>query len=96
MLSDMHTSLACVCWPQADFFKLMAMPLFTAFVVAFPGCQPLLDGMMANFIHWCTMEDVCLTPARPSVSLPCALTQQGSLVQVSPGAGSTRLKPATP
>ncbi|CAL8464523.1 g4058 [Coccomyxa elongata] len=81
---------------QSDFFKLMAMPLFTAFVVAFPGCQPLLDGMMANFIHWCTMEDVCLTPARPSVSLPCALNQQGSPVLLSPGAGPTRLKPATP
>lgn len=74
----------------------MAMPLFTAFVVAFPGCQPLLDGMMANFIHWCTMEDVCLTPARPSMSLPCGIHQQGAPVQVSPEKGPTRLRPVTP
>ncbi|BDA49607.1 probable cAMP-specific 3',5'-cyclic phosphodiesterase 4C at C-terminar half [Coccomyxa sp. Obi] len=92
----MDRSLPGVSTCQADFFKLMAMPLFTAFVVAFPGCEPLLDGMMANFIHWYTMEDVCLIPARPSVSLPCALNQQGSPGQISPGAGFTRLKPATP
>lgn len=75
-----------------DFFKLMAMPLFTAFVVAFPGCQPLLDGMMGNFLHWSSLEEVCLTPGRQTVSLPSVSVQQGSPVLIS----ATRLKPATP
>lgn len=48
-------SLACVL--QVGFFKLIAIPMLAPFVLTFPGCQPLLDGLMANYAAWCTTEE---------------------------------------
>ena len=46
-------------WPvlQVGFFKLIAIPMLAPFVLTFPGCQPLLDGLMANYAAWCTAEE---------------------------------------
>ena len=38
--SDTRSGL---CFLQVGFFKMIALPLFTAWCKAFPECQPLLD-----------------------------------------------------
>ena len=42
---------------QVGFFKLIAIPMLAPFVLTFPGCQPLLDGVMANYAAWCNAEE---------------------------------------
>lgn len=44
---------ACCCWcVQLGFFSIVGMPLFKAMTDLFDGCQPLLDGVLANFRAW--------------------------------------------
>jgi hypothetical protein len=68
------------------FFKLMAMPMLTPFVVAFPGCQPLMDGMMANYMHWCAVEEN-LMPTQASAGC------RSASISSSPGQLSARTSP---
>ena len=61
-------------WPvlQVGFFKLIAIPMLAPFVLTFPGCQPLLDGLMANYAAWCNAEETS-AHGRPLRLEPAAL-----------------------
>jgi hypothetical protein len=37
---------------QIGFFKVMVLPMLSAWVEAFPECEPLLRQAEANFQHW--------------------------------------------
>lgn len=54
---------------QVGFFKLIAIPMLAPFVLTFPGCQPLLDGLMANYALWCSMEEAAAL-GKGSVTMP--------------------------
>ncbi len=51
---------------QVNFFKLMAIPMLVPFVLAFPGCQPFLDGLMANYSYWCSAEETANKESAPA------------------------------
>jgi hypothetical protein len=57
------------------FFKLMAIPMLTAFAVAFPGWQLLMDGMMADYAHWAAAEEHQMPAAKGSSSIPSSPSQ---------------------
>lgn len=37
---------------QIGFFNIVGVPLFKAMTEIFEGCQPMLDGVLANLHHW--------------------------------------------
>ncbi len=43
---------------QTGFFDFVALPLFEAVAHALPGCQPLLDGVRANYKVWKQLSPV--------------------------------------
>lgn len=44
----------------------MAIPMLVPFVLAFPGCQPLLDGLMANYSYWSFTEEAANKDSVPA------------------------------
>ncbi len=37
---------------QLGFFSIVGMPLFKAMSDLFDGCQPMMDGILANYRDW--------------------------------------------
>lgn len=45
---------------QLGFFSIVGMPLFKAMTDLFDGCQPMMDGILANYQDWETASEVTL------------------------------------
>ena len=47
-----------VCCLQVGFFEIVALPLFNGFVELIPGAKAMLDGVLANYDHWHSLQQV--------------------------------------
>ena len=54
----------------------MAIPMLVPFVLAFPGCQPLLDGLMANYSYWCSAEETANKESAPAGEACCKVHRE--------------------
>ena len=54
---------------QIGFFNIVGKPLFQAMADLFEGCQPMMDGVLANLQYWETLASEATAAAMLSSEL---------------------------
>ncbi|KAK9868898.1 hypothetical protein WJX84_009064 [Apatococcus fuscideae] len=67
-LMDRHNKTG-VSKSQVGFFEIVALPLYKAYCECFPGAQPALEAVKANYAMW--HADLQPHPGQPSSHPPC-------------------------
>ena len=60
---------------QVGFYDIVVVPLYHSFGRVFPGCQPMLSGVMNNYRFWSKQAPAPASPLRkPSMQAVATLT----------------------
>lgn len=69
---------------QVVFMDIVAVPIFTALASVFPGSEPLLQGLMANYNHWVAEGKRQEEAKAAEETTLVSAAQQGSVILGSP------------